>query len=349
MWRAQAWRLNAYGEGGDPAAAIKALKLEDIPVPEPAKGEVRVKVEIASCNPIDWKLFSGGLDGVCPCTFPYTPGFDIAGTVDALGEGVDSFKVGDAVIADIGLCESCCKPPPPAGSGGAFAQYACVPVSICASRGAASAEALAGLPLVGLTSYQALFTGSCAKSFAGEPLGDIKKGSKLLILGGSSATGLFAIQMAKAVGATVACTASDNKMPDGASKMDFVKKLGADTVIDYKNKDWSVELAGQEYDQIYDCVGEMADLEKAPKVLKAGGLFVSIANFNPEAKSTEKVRFANFLLQSNAVDLKELVAMTEKGTLKVHIDSVHPFEDVPKAITQSMGFRSGGKILVKVA
>ena len=103
MWRAQAWRLNAYGEGGDPAAAIKALKLEDIPVPEPAKGEVRVKVEIASCNPIDWKLFSGGLDGVCPCTFPYTPGFDIAGTVDALGEGVDSFKVGDAVIADIGL------------------------------------------------------------------------------------------------------------------------------------------------------------------------------------------------------------------------------------------------------
>ena len=346
--RSQAWRLNAYGENGDPAAAIKTLKLEDIPVPQPAKGEVRVKVEVAAVNPIDWKLFSGGLDGVCPCTFPYTPGFDIGGTIDALGEGVDSFKVGDGVIADIGLVESCCKPPPPNGCGGAFAQYACLPANLCASRGAASAEALAGLPLVGLTSYQALFTGSCAKSFAGEPLGDIKKGSKLLILGGSSACGLYAIQMAKAAGATVACTASDNKMPDGSSKMDFVKNLGADTVIDYKNKDWSEELAGQEFDQIYDTVGDMADLEKASKVLKAGGLFVSIANFNPDAKSTDKVRFAVFLLKSNAEDLKELVSMTEKGTLKVHVDSVHSFEDVPNAITKSMSFRSGGKILVKV-
>mmetsp|Transcript_34343 Transcript_34343/g.78357 ORF Transcript_34343/g.78357 Transcript_34343/m.78357 type:complete len:350 (+) Transcript_34343:73-1122(+) len=344
----KAWRLSAYGEGGDPAKAIATLKLEDVPAPTPGKGEVCVKVEYASVNPIDWKLFSGGFHAVCPCVFPYTPGFDIAGSVCAVGEDVTDFKVGDGVIANTGLVETCCTPPPAAGNCGAFAEYAVVPANFCSSRGAASAESLAGLPLVGLTSYQALFTGN-GRSFAGERLGDMKKGDKLLVLGGSSSAGLFAIQMCKEAGIHVAVTASSNKMPDGTPKMEFVKTLGANEVIDYKNQDWSEVLAGKDFDQIYDCVGDDADLVKASKVLKKGGSFVSIANFNPASASTDEVRFANYLLKSNAEDLNALVKMTEKGSIKVFVDSVVPFADVPAALTKSLGMQSGGKILIKVA
>ena len=343
----KAWRLGAYGADGDVAAAIASLKQESIPVPAPGAGQVRIKISYAAVNPIDWKLFSGGLDGVCPCTFPYTPGFDIAGTVDAVGDGVTTLAVGDAVIADLGLVETCCKPPPAAGCGGAFAEYAVAPVGIVAKSGDLPQENAVGLPLAGLTSYQALFTGS-ASSFAGGKLGSLAPGQKLLVLGGSSATGMYAIQLAKNKGCHVAATASSNPMPDGTSKLDFVKGL-ADEVIDYKNADWSDALAGKDFDMIYDTVGDDADFAKAPKVLKKGADFISIANFNPETTSTDDVRFAVFLLKSDASDLATLVKMVQDGSLKVYADTVYSFDDVPAALTKSMSFRSGGKLVIKVS
>ena len=126
----KAWRTYKYNE--DVPAAIGALKLEtDVPVPTPGAGEVRVKVLHAAVNPIDWKLFSGGYHSMCPATFPYVPGFDLSGTVDAVGEGV-SLAVGDTIIADTGLLETCVDPPPNGGSGGAFAEYAIVPEKLAA-------------------------------------------------------------------------------------------------------------------------------------------------------------------------------------------------------------------------
>jgi hypothetical protein len=85
----KAWRLTGYGMGGDPADAIaNELKLDAaVPVPLPGAGQIQVKVEYASVNPIDWKIFSGAIHGVAPCVMPYTPGFDVAGTVSAVGEG----------------------------------------------------------------------------------------------------------------------------------------------------------------------------------------------------------------------------------------------------------------------
>merc|ERR1712014_484067 len=107
----------------------------------------------------------------------------------------------------------------------------------------------------GLTSYQTLFTGNGGTA-TGEELGKLEKGQKVLVLGGATATGCFGIQLAKNVGAKVATTVSNNLMPDGSSKLVFARKIGADVVINYKEKDWSKELAGQNYDLIYDCVGE---------------------------------------------------------------------------------------------
>jgi D-arabinose 1-dehydrogenase-like Zn-dependent alcohol dehydrogenase len=85
----KAWQASAYGAEGNPADTIANLKLSEVEIPTAGAGQIQVKVDLAAVNPIDWKLFSGGLHGICPCAFPYTPGFDITGTVSALGEGTD--------------------------------------------------------------------------------------------------------------------------------------------------------------------------------------------------------------------------------------------------------------------
>ena len=83
----KAWQASAYGAEGNPADTIANLKLADVEIPSAGAGQIQVKVKLAAVNPIDWKLFSGGLHGICPCTFPYVPGFDIMGEVTAVGEG----------------------------------------------------------------------------------------------------------------------------------------------------------------------------------------------------------------------------------------------------------------------
>ena len=340
----KAWRIDAYN--GDPALAIKSLKLkDDVPVPSAIQDhQLLLKIQYASVNPIDWKLLTGGLHGICPCTFPYTPGFDVGGTVVQAGAKVSGgIAVGDAVIADIGLVESCTDPPTaPTGCAGAFAEYVAVDSSICVKvpTGAADLEKVTGLPLAGLTAYQALFTGE-AKSFTGETLGSVKEGSKVLILGGSGGVGTLAIQMAKTTGCHVACT---------SSKVSFCKELGADQVINYKDgEDWSKLLAGQNYDLIFDCIGLMKDLtEGAPKVLKKRGDFVSVANFDPTAASSDSVRFAVFLLKSSAKDLETMMGMIKDRTLKVPVETVYDLKDVPAALEKSLSGRSAGKVLIKM-
>lgn len=341
----KAWRAHAYGAEGSPADTIAKLTLDTVLVPVPKKGQVLIKVEMAAVNPIDWKLFSGGLDGICPVTFPYVPGFDLAGKVVQVGEDVANVSVGDDVCVDLGLCETCCKDSP-CGPGGAFAEYAVALANTVAKRQGLSAAESVGLPLAGLTSYQALFTGA-GRDFTGAELGKLEKEQKLLVLGGAAATGTIAIQMAKALGAHVATTASTNKFPDGTIKIDYLKQLGADEVINYKESDWSEVLSGKEFDMIYDCVGDAADWGKASKVLKKGGLFVSIANFG-DAKSTDDHVFKNFLLKSNSDDLTKLVQMVVDGKLKVPVDSAVAFEEVPALLTKSLKWESAGKLCVKV-
>ena len=86
----KAWQASAYGADGNPADTIANLKLADVEIPPAGAGQIQVKVSLAAINPIDWKLFSGGLHGIVPCTFPYVPGFDITGEVTAVGEGAST-------------------------------------------------------------------------------------------------------------------------------------------------------------------------------------------------------------------------------------------------------------------
>ena len=167
---------------------------------------------------------------------------------------------------------------------------------------------------------------------------------------GTAVPGLrVAIQLAKSVGAHVACTASANKTPDGTSKLDLVKSMGADVVIDYKSQQWSTELAGQDNDIIYDCVGDNEDWLNAPKVLKEGGLFVSIANFTPAPENYTNAKFVNMILKSDGDDLKKMVKLFDEGKLKVCVDEHFAFDEVKEALSKSLTARSGGKLVIDVA
>mmetsp|Transcript_213 Transcript_213/g.319 ORF Transcript_213/g.319 Transcript_213/m.319 type:complete len:359 (-) Transcript_213:79-1155(-) len=355
----KAWVSSAYGDGGNPNDAIEKLELKEVPIPEPGPGEVLIKISHAAVNPIDWKLFSGGLHSICPCTHPYTPGFDIAGTIVKLGDStsIASFKVGDSICGDIGLVETCTNPPPKSnGCCGAFAEYCAVPTSILSKTGGIDMSIAAALPLAGLTALQGLFTRS-GTTFTGEPLGNLKlddgddSSKKVLVLGGATLVGSYAIQLAKLAGAYVTTTASSNLMPDQSmTKLEFCKStLGADEVIDYKSSDWTEVCKNGNYDIVYDTIGSQDDWMNAHKVLKDGCDFISVANFTADPAANPKNVFKNYLLKSINTDLDELVALVKGDKLKCPIDSVVPFSDVPAALTKNLQSLNAGKIVIKVA
>ena len=342
----RAWRLAKFAS--EKQEGVESLVLEhDVPIPSPRRGEVRVRVKHASVNPVDSQLLMGMHQSVAPVALPYTVGLDVSGVVDSVGEDVEGVE-GMSVVAYLGLTETCSIPPPHSGCCGAFAEYVVVPFDRVARIGAdADARALAGIGLAGLTAQQALFGGG--KLLMGDSLGNLGEGGKLLVLGGSSATGMQAIQLGKAAGAIVATTASaSSRTPQGESKAALVQRLGADVVVDYRTEAWHDKLAGWGADVIFDCVGNgPEDLKMAAGVLRPGGRFVSIANFDPS--SAQHAAFANFLVLADGAGLSHLVALVADGKLKVLIDSVWKFEEAKDALMRSLTGRATGKIIIDVA
>lgn len=344
----KAWQFDEYEKSGDIDKLLSAMTLRDnVPTPlDIQDDDVLVKVQYTSINPIDWKIATGGFHAALPISkFPFTPGLDIGGTIVKVGKNcTNSWKVGDTVIADIGVVETATVPPPsPGGPMGGFAEYAVVKADFCAKVPESKLSTLTGLPVSSLTAYQGLFTGS-NKAMSGEELGNIKEGAKVLILAGSGAVGTIAIQLAKKLvkNCFVATTSSN---------VEICKELGADQVINYKTEDWGDVLAGKDFDLILDGVGLMEDLtERAPKVLKKGGDFVSIINFDPSAKEkcSDGVRFALFLIKSNGTELQLIADMAAKDDLKVLVDSEFSFKDLPAAMKKNSTGRSIGKIMIKV-
>lgn len=261
------------------------------------------------------------------------------------------FSVGDKVVCNLGLLESCKDPPPmPQGPAGALAKFVCLPAKDCVKlKQKTKFKEVAGLPLAGVTAFQALF-GINRSGLNGQPLGDAKKGKRVLVLGGASGTGSLAVQMAKQAGCVVAATASSRPVNDKTdmTKCELLEALGCDVVIDYTEKDWIEVMNGANYDIIFDCVGNKEDLtEKAPKALKKGGQFVSIANFDGE--STDHVKYAVFITKHDKQDLQKLVEMVERKELVVPVDSEYQFTEAKEAFKRSLSGHATGKILVKCA
>jgi NADPH2:quinone reductase len=199
----------------DATGKSDVIRYGEIPTPEPKPGEVRVKMAAASVNPIDTYI-RGGLIPM-PAPFPYIPGCDVAGTVEAVGTGVTRFKVGDRVWgSNLGLM----------GRQGSFAEYCCAPQEFLypLSAGVAETEA-AALALVGITAHLGLFWRT-----------NTTAADTVFVNGGTGGVGMCVIQMAKAIGATVITTVGSD------TKAALAKQLGADHVINYKTEDVSAKV-----------------------------------------------------------------------------------------------------------
>jgi NADPH:quinone reductase-like Zn-dependent oxidoreductase len=234
----RALQLTAYRKGG--------LALNEVPLPEPGPGELRIRVHHAGLNPVDWKTRDGQLRAVLHYRLPQTMGNEVAGEVDALGPGVQGFAPGERVFARLAKERM-----------GGFADCVVTSADLVARipEGVATTVA-AGVPLIALTAWQCLFE-----------YGEIGQGSKVLIHAGAGAVGRAAIQMAKHAGAIVTTTVR-------ARGREVAQALGADHLIDYREQRF--EDIAKEQDFVLDAVGGDTT-RRSIRVLRRGGRLCSIS------------------------------------------------------------------------
>ena len=301
----------------------EVVQIKDMPMPSCGPEETLVKVHAASVNPVDWKTRSGQLRMVTGGGFPKILGRECAGEVIAIGGRVTKFKTGDQAVML-----------PAIRSMGAFAEYACAPenTTFLKSR-TISFEEAACIPIAGLTALQAL-----------RDKGQISYGKKVLINGASGGVGHFAVQIAKIFGANVTGVCS------GANR-DFVKQLGADTVIDHTKEDFT-KRAGR-YDIIFDAVSKRS-YSACKDVLVEYGRYVStlpspavllnryLTGFLTRKKATD------IWVKPNAADVEWMMDQIRAGRIKIAIDKIYPLDRAKEALAFSEAGKARGKIVLKV-
>jgi NADPH:quinone reductase-like Zn-dependent oxidoreductase len=304
------------------------LQLREVPMEPLPPAHVRIQVHSAALNPVDWKVAQIGAKIFnMPDPTPEQPlriGWDVAGVVVEVADDVSEFRVGDEVFAMTSK-----------GKFGSLAEYLAVGAAVVARKPTTlDFDHAAGVPLAALTSYQALKQ---------PELGNLKAGERVLILGGSSGTGTFAVQYAKAVGAYVIATAS-------AKNADLVKSLGADEVVDYRTQQWGDVIAAHSVDVIYDCGVEPDSWEDAAqRVLKKdSGRFVTIGlGKNPSPAKFGASR-SMWMTNPSGKDLTEIAALFDAGKVKLVVDSVFPLEKTVDAFMRLKTGHAVGKVIVKV-
>ncbi|RDL51041.1 Zinc-type alcohol dehydrogenase-like protein [Ensifer sp. M14] len=333
----QALVLTRYG-GPD------AAQLRDVPRPRPARGEVLVRVHAAGLNPVDYKTREGMLKVVQRYPLPIVMGNELAGVVEALGEGVTAFAPGNRVFARM-----------PKEAMGGLAEYAVLPETFLAKMPASiDFCTAAGVPLAGLTAMQALR----------DEL-HVGQGSRVFIPGGAGGVGTFAIQLAKWLGAEVTTTASSRGRA-------LVEELGADVVIDYTKGRFEEHL--RDMDGVFDLIGGET-LVKSFGVVKRGGKVVSVAGM-PEPETARKdlgrgpflrmlfwlasyriravarkhgVSYRYLFMHPDGSELAELAGLIEAKAIRPVIDRVFPLKDVADAFAYLESGRAKGKVVVEIA
>ncbi|MCC2505424.1 NADP-dependent oxidoreductase [Bacillus thuringiensis] len=316
--------------------------MAEVPTPEINEYEVLAEIHAASINPIDFKIRDGKVKMLLKYEMPLILGNDFSGVITKVGSKVTHFKVGDEIYAR-----------PRKNKIGTFAEYIAIHEDDIALKPKnLSFEEAASIPLVGLTSYQAL-----------HDIMQLQKGQKILIHAGSGGVGTFAIQLAKIMGATVTTTASE------AGK-NLVTSLGADEIINYKTEKFEDIL--KNYDAVFDTIGG-ATLEKSFNIIKSGGNIVSVsgmpnARFGKEFGSgffktllfslaskkltalekKHNAQYSFLFMKPSGDQLRTIANYIEAGKIKPVIDRVFPFEDAQKAMEYSESGRAKGKIIVKI-
>lgn len=307
----KAVRYHQYGDAD-------VLQYEDVERPAPAAGQVLLQVAGAAFNPADAGLRGGYLQQAYPPHFPATPGYDVSGTVVEVGEGVDGFSAGDAVIGFL-----------PLGEGGAAAEFALAPAEVLTAAPSTIPLAdAAAVPSATLTAWQALFEHA-----------DLQAGQRILINGAGGSVGGFAVRLAKAAGAAVIATASPRSS-------DKVRAGGADEVVDHTAT------------SIHDAVTEPVDvvLNLAPGspaqqsdllgLVRPGGVFVTTVPPGPDAADEADLRAVTMFVRSDAGQLAGIVAKIDAGELVVDVSERVPLQDLRVVHERSDAGDLAGKVVL---
>jgi NADPH2:quinone reductase len=320
----KAWRVHGWGEP-------ETMTLESIAVPEPGEGQVRIRNHAAALNFFDILQVQGKYQIKPP--FPFTPGAETAGVIDAVGSNVANFKTGDRVIAMT--------------HGSGFAEYSLAPAtSVFAIPEAMSFAEGAAMPIVFHTSY-----------FAFTHRTTIRSGEWVLVHAGASGVGMSAIQIAKALGAKVIATAGS------AEKLEFSTKQGADHVLDYNDGSWVdrvKEITGRGADVIYDPVGgDVFDLSSKCIAPEGRLLVIGFASGRIPSIAANRVLLKNMSLvgvlwggyvqlhrEYPAIAHAGLMKMYAAGQIKPAVGATYDMADVPRALSDLADRKVMGKAVI---
>lgn len=307
-------RMHDYG-------GPEVLHLDGVPIPEPAAGQVRIRIHAVGINPFEWKLREGRMRARIELKLPHVPGFDVTGVIDKLGPSAGEWRVGDAVIAALNRAPQ-----------GGYAEYAVVSCEdVVRKPGAMSFEEATGLLTPAATAWRFLveITGLTA-------------GQQLFIHGGAGGVGSAAIQIAKARGAQVITTAS-------AHNSEYLRELGADEVINYRVQRFEDRIGAA--DVVLDAVGGDT-LDRTPAAMKAGAVLVSAAG-QPDPQKCEHARIRCPSTAWNTAAafgprLREITTLAEAGKFRVNVDRVFGLEAAATAQELNRQGHTRGKIVLKV-
>jgi NADPH:quinone reductase-like Zn-dependent oxidoreductase len=322
----------------------KSTQPEYADVPRPALGsdEILVQVHAVGLNPIDNMIPKGTFKPVLKFKLPATIGSDVAGVVVEVGSDVTRFKAGDAIFAsvfDLGR--------------GTLADFVAVPERAAALKPSSlNFVQAASIPMVGLTSWQAL-----------KERADLKRGQKIFIPAGSGGIGAFAIQLAKFLGAKVGTTTS-------TGNVELVKSLGADEIVDYKRQEFETVLRG--YDVVLGTIrGD--NIEKSLQILKPKSVIVSLIGpldaafararrMNPlfqfvfglmsrkimRLAKKRDVRYTFLFVRPDGGQLAEIGAIIDAGGIRPVIDKIFAFDQAKEALAYLETGRAKGKVVVQL-
>ncbi|MEO7015903.1 MAG: NADP-dependent oxidoreductase [Leifsonia sp.] len=298
---------------GDP----EVLQYGEVEQPVPGPGEVRLRVAASAFNAADNGMRAGFLP--IPIELPHIPGYDVSGTVDAIGEGVTGPAVGDAVIAFL-----------PMERNGGAAEFVIAPAeSVVAAPTRIPLADAAAMPSVALTAWQALFDA-----------GELTAGQRVLIIGAGGVVGKYAIQLAERAGVYVIATASPRSI-------DAVRAAGADQIVDHTTTDLLEAIDGQ-----VDVLLNLAPIDPdqfaaSVAAVRDGGRVVSTTAFmaTPDDKARGVTAVTVFVLP-NRERLAELASLVDGGELTVEVTRRIPLAELKALHAEAAAGRIAGKTII---
>lgn len=303
-------------------APAEVLRVEERPAPQPAAGEVRVRVRFAGINPLDWKLVEGKYKLMSRARPPCGVGFDLAGEVVAAGPGATRFARGTRVA---GLIPAFERPP------GAIAQFALVPEKmLVAVPERVPLEQAAALPVAGLSALQI-----CR-------MANVQRGRRVLVHGAAGGVGHLAAQIARNIGALVTVTG-------GADSQGLLRELRPERALDYRAGPPSAW--GGPFDAVLDCVGMLGPVDLR-SLLADDGCYVSTTPHFPRVITDTVMNFVRrakrrvLMLKLNPADLEWLMQQLAAGALRVAIMRTYPLAQAAAALEQSRAGHVRGKLVV---